>query len=204
MPTRYVQAVKLLAALYHLSAMSSKDAFKNGVTDSSGTMDEGETRAGELLGEVHEFLKEETDDEVFDVGTMIFYLREHRVHSAPIMCRSIVENKHDDYASTPEQKAMWQAFGPSGIRYNTCHGMVMHEEAFGSRQALVASIAEESPRKAVAAVWHLVISTGVVQGVYGSALREQAEELARQVPLSYVSTYVGSKPHVGDPAPAGL
>lgn len=203
MPTRYVQAVKLLAAMYHLCAMSSKDAFTNGVTDSSGTMDEGETRAGELLGEVHEFLKEETDDEVFDVGTTIFYLRENRVHSAPIMCRSIVENKHDDYASTPEQKAMWQAFGPSGIRYSTCHGLVMHEEAFGSRQALAASIAEE-PRKPGDSVWHLVVSTGVVQGVYGSALREQAEAKAKEIPLAYVATYVGAKPHVGDPAPAGL
>lgn len=59
MTTRYDQAVELLQDALATFRMANKDAFKNGVTDSSGTMDEGDVRSGEVYSAIHQFLQEE-------------------------------------------------------------------------------------------------------------------------------------------------
>ena len=59
MTDRYDRAIELLEDLYALANQANKDAFKNGVTDCSGTTDEGDVRAGQILGEVRQFLQED-------------------------------------------------------------------------------------------------------------------------------------------------
>jgi hypothetical protein len=46
--------------------------------------------------------------------------------------------------------------------------------------------------------WYIVASTGIVHGVYGSALKEHAEAFAEKVPLAYVLEHKGARPKVGD------
>lgn len=75
-----------------------------------------------------------------NVGELIYYMRENRIHSAPILSKMIVENKNEDLASTPEQKSVFTPFGPARIIYGTCHGQVNSNEAFKSPEALFANL----------------------------------------------------------------
>ena len=47
-------------------------------------------------------------------------------------------------------------------------------------------------------LWYVVISTGIVHGVYGSALKEHAEAQAEKIPMAYVMEHNGPRPKVGD------
>jgi hypothetical protein len=49
--------------------------------------------------------------------------------------------------------------------------------------------------------WLLIIATGTVQGVYGSALRDMAEACLARVPMGHLIEYAGPRPSVGDKAP---
>lgn len=79
----------------------------------------------------------------FDLEQTIYYIRNDRIHSAPILARIIVENAHDDWACTDVQKELFTPFGPGREAYATCHGFVPTEEAYGSRQDLVDSLLAE-------------------------------------------------------------
>jgi len=46
--------------------------------------------------------------------------------------------------------------------------------------------------------WYIVASTGIVHGVYGSALKEHAEAQAENLPFSYILEHKGARPKVGD------
>lgn len=76
----------------------------------------------------------------FELGQTIYYIREDRIHSAPVLARMCVENEHDDWASTEAQKALFTPFGPSDVIYATCHGLISNRHAFGSRQDLIDSL----------------------------------------------------------------
>jgi hypothetical protein len=72
----------------------------------------------------------------FDLGQIIYYLRDNRLHSAPVLARTTVENNHGDWTSTKEQRELFTPFGPAGSRYGTCHGIVHEDEAHETREAL--------------------------------------------------------------------
>lgn len=137
----FTKAKSLLEDLYWLCNMANKDAFKNGVTDSSGTMDEGDTRASQVLGEVHQFLEDaKRQRPLFHVGDLIFYLRENRVHSAPILSRQIVSVRANIKPDTVEQAKLFTPFGPAMVRYATCHGVINGDEAYATRNELADSL----------------------------------------------------------------
>lgn len=58
---------------------------------------------------------------------MAYYLKDNRVHSAPILSIMTVENLHDDWDSTEAQVNTFTPFGKSGVFYNTCHGIISQE-----------------------------------------------------------------------------
>lgn len=76
----------------------------------------------------------------FALKQTIYYLRDNRVHSAPVLSRMCVENAHQDWACTDEQKYTFTRFGKNGIFYATCHGSVNEDEAFASKEELAQSL----------------------------------------------------------------
>ena len=78
----------------------------------------------------------------FNLEQTIYYIRNDRIHSAPVLARIIVENAHDDWACTDAQKELFTPFGKAREAYATCHGLVPVEDSFGSRQDLVNSLLE--------------------------------------------------------------
>jgi hypothetical protein len=76
----------------------------------------------------------------FDLEQTIYYMRENRIHSAPVLARMIVENLKEEWANTNEQKRLFTPFGVACECYSTCHGLIQVDEAFGSKQDLVASL----------------------------------------------------------------
>jgi len=79
----------------------------------------------------------------FKLNQTIHYLLENRPHSAPVMSRMTVDNAHDDWASTDEQKEAFTPFGESRVVYGTCHGLIEEQDAFESKRALAEFIAGE-------------------------------------------------------------
>lgn len=80
----------------------------------------------------------------FALNQTIFYLRDNRVHSAPVMARHLVENsKPDGFSCTSEQDKLYKPFGEAGISYSTCHGIIEETEAFASRRELAESLIGE-------------------------------------------------------------
>lgn len=59
---------------------------------------------------------------------VVFYNKNGQPHSAPVLSIVTVENAHDNWASTKQQKAVFQPMGPSGKLYFTVHGIVTPEE----------------------------------------------------------------------------
>lgn len=77
---------------------------------------------------------------MYELGADIYYFRDNRVHSAPVLARMIVDNLHEDWAHTAEQKDLWTPWGKGGVYYRTCHGIFEHREVFGSKQELLDSM----------------------------------------------------------------
>lgn len=73
----------------------------------------------------------------FDLEQTIYYIRENRIHSAPVLARMIIDNSKEQWANTYEQKRLFTPFGETCETYSTCHGFVQAFEAFGSKQDLV-------------------------------------------------------------------
>ncbi len=73
----------------------------------------------------------------FELEQTIYYIRENRIHSAPVLARMIVENSKEQWAHTYEQKLLFTPFGDSCETYSTCHGLIPAKEAFASKQDLV-------------------------------------------------------------------
>ena len=76
----------------------------------------------------------------YGLDQVIHYMRDNRPHSAPVLARMQVDNLHDDFASTPEQKAIFTPFGPSRAVYATCHGLVLEDDAHPSKASLLLRI----------------------------------------------------------------
>lgn len=76
----------------------------------------------------------------FELNQTIFYMRENRVHSAPVQSRIKVENAHDDWDSRPEQVQLYNQFGKQRTLYNTCHGVITEHEAYASKEELLKTL----------------------------------------------------------------
>lgn len=75
-----------------------------------------------------------------DLNQTIFYMIDNKIHSALITSKAIVENEHDSWDNTPEQRVSWQPFGKSGVYYTTCHGTFNSDKVFGSKEELTQSL----------------------------------------------------------------
>jgi hypothetical protein len=78
----------------------------------------------------------------FELSDTIYYLRDNKVHSAPILSRMWVDNAHPEWDATFALRGMYQSFGTSREVYVTCHGVVRAEEAHISAQSLAYSFIE--------------------------------------------------------------
>lgn len=73
----------------------------------------------------------------YELDQLIFYYKDNRPHSAKVLTRMCVENAHNDWTSTPEQKALFTPLGPSRKIYCTVHGEIEEENAFSSKENLI-------------------------------------------------------------------
>ncbi len=76
----------------------------------------------------------------YELGQLVYYMINNRIHSARINTRMIVENAHDDWCSTDKQKEAWQPYGISRVMYSTCHGEMPEEAVFASHEDLTNSL----------------------------------------------------------------
>ena len=74
------------------------------------------------------------------LGDVIWYVLDGKAHGAPILSVMTVENAHDDWAHTDEQKRTYQRFGPSRTAYATVHATLDAKDCFVSKEALLASL----------------------------------------------------------------
>lgn len=75
------------------------------------------------------------------VKRLIWYMKEGRIHSAPILSKMTVENAYgNEYVHTDVQKEFFQRFGEGGIYYATCHGIVAHENAYPNEDCLMRAL----------------------------------------------------------------
>ena len=72
----------------------------------------------------------------FEIGQLVWYIEDNRVHSAEVVSRQFVENLHDDWDSTPEQQETWQPFGGERTKYATVDGVYDEYQLFASRKEL--------------------------------------------------------------------
>jgi hypothetical protein len=73
----------------------------------------------------------------YELKQTIHYMRDNRPHSATVLARKCVENLHDDWICTEEQKKTFTPYGVSGVVYSTCHGEVDEKDAFASKEEMV-------------------------------------------------------------------
>jgi hypothetical protein len=76
----------------------------------------------------------------WNLGDTVYKIINNKVHSAPILSRMIVENKHDNWSSTNEQKAIYTPFGKTCIKYSTVDGIFDEKELFSSKEELLKSL----------------------------------------------------------------
>lgn len=75
-------------------------------------------------------------------GQEVWYILENKIHSAPVLSIMTVENEHEDWAHTKEQKELFTRFGPAGVFIATVHTTLSAEKVFTSKEDLVASLLE--------------------------------------------------------------
>ena len=68
----------------------------------------------------------------YKLGQMIFYMLENKVHSAPILARTVVENG--------TKIPIFMPFGNARIQYGTFHGIVEEKDAFTTKEELLKSL----------------------------------------------------------------
>lgn len=73
----------------------------------------------------------------FELGQVVFYMKNSMVHSAPVQSRMIVENHHPDWNATEAQREAFNRFGPTCTRYATVHGQVDEDKAFATKEELL-------------------------------------------------------------------
>lgn len=71
----------------------------------------------------------------FKLKDLIFYIRDNKVHSAPVLARRFV-----DCTDPQSNSDIYKRFGEPNISYSTCHGIVYEKEAFASKEELLKSL----------------------------------------------------------------
>lgn len=86
-----------------------------------------------------------------DMGALIWYMKDNRIHSAPVQARQyiVVENLHEDWASTKEQQALFNPFGRTmaSVTYATIHGVFDEVDVAGSVEELIALLSASIPQQ---------------------------------------------------------
>ena len=73
----------------------------------------------------------------YKLGEVVYYMCENIPHSAPILALMIVQNAHEDWASTDIQKDIFTPFGMSRVIYATCHGMINESDCYATLSELL-------------------------------------------------------------------
>lgn len=76
----------------------------------------------------------------FTLGDIVWYMLDNKFHSAPIQSIMTVQNAHEDWAHTPEQKKLYTGFGPAGTFILTVHAILPVSRVFASKEDLVESL----------------------------------------------------------------
>ena len=76
----------------------------------------------------------------YELGQLIYYMQDNKVHSAPVLARKQVENAKDYNELGTEDMAFAAPWGTAGIWYKTCHGIIDQNDAFASREELLESL----------------------------------------------------------------
>jgi len=92
--------------------------------------------------QIREHLQEHLSDPVFkyQLGQLVYSMRDSKVHSAPISSRMIIDNLHDEWVSNETQKKSWQPYGRTGIWYATVHDQYEEGELFATKEELLESL----------------------------------------------------------------
>lgn len=72
----------------------------------------------------------------FNLGQTVYYLMDNQLCSAPILARMIIENLHDDWDATKEQREAFNPFGHSVLCYATIHGVLDESDLFSTKEEL--------------------------------------------------------------------
>jgi hypothetical protein len=76
----------------------------------------------------------------YELGQTIYYMLDNKLHSAKVLARKCVENAHDDWACTKEQRSSFTPWGPSGVVYKTCHAEVIEDDVYESKEQMMKAI----------------------------------------------------------------
>jgi hypothetical protein len=70
----------------------------------------------------------------FELGQVVYYCIDGVIHSAPIYTRMAVENLHDDWNATSEQRRIFTFLGNSCIKYRTMHGLFNETDIYATSE----------------------------------------------------------------------
>lgn len=84
-------------------------------------------------------LKRVAPDYKYEIGQLVYYMKNNLVHSARILSRVHRENSGID-AVTATQKELFQRFGPNCTAYSTCHGEFQEKDVFPTKEDLFKSL----------------------------------------------------------------
>jgi hypothetical protein len=76
----------------------------------------------------------------YKLHQIIYYMRDNRPHSAPILSRVCVENGREIWPANEVQEGFFARFGKAGVTYATCHGEIAESAAFASKEELLNSL----------------------------------------------------------------
>ncbi len=76
----------------------------------------------------------------FELDQVVFFIRENRVHSAPVLARMVCENLLPNYTSTEAQRELFTPFGADGEHYGTCFGIMPASSLFATKEDLAANL----------------------------------------------------------------
>jgi len=84
-------------------------------------------------------LKRVAPDYKYEIGQLVYYMKNNLVHSARVLSRAHSENSDVD-ACTATQKEFFQRFGPNYTVYSTCHGEFQEKDVFPTKEDLFKSL----------------------------------------------------------------
>ena len=76
----------------------------------------------------------------YELGQVVYAMRDSKVHSAQVSSRTIIDNLHDDWVSNSTQQKSWQPFGRTGIWYATVHDQYEEGALFATKEELLESL----------------------------------------------------------------